>query len=154
MSPAKRERREALRAETRRAVEALEARGVCWSDWARERGFAPHAVKDVVRDRNPATRGELFEVAARIRAEAGISPGPSGPDRESELEAQITILGMALSACEQALASCLLDAQCRMQRMTPGDYEFASITLHAAMTLSALKRARAALWGDSQEGPA
>ena len=66
----KRQRREELRVATRRAVAALERRGTCWADWARERGFALHAVKDVVRDRNPATRGELFEVASRIRAEA------------------------------------------------------------------------------------
>lgn len=66
----KRRRREQWRSGTRRAVAALESRGVCWSEWAAERGFAPHAVKDVARDRNPATRGELFEVAARIRDEA------------------------------------------------------------------------------------
>ncbi len=66
----KRRRREEWRAGTRRAVAVLESQGVCWSEWAAERGFARHAVKDVVRDRNPATRGELFEVAARIRLEA------------------------------------------------------------------------------------
>lgn len=66
----KRQRREEWRVGTRRAVAALEADGVCWADWARARGFSAHAVKDVVRDRNPATRGELFEVAARIRDEA------------------------------------------------------------------------------------
>lgn len=68
----KRQRREELRVQTRRAVAALERQGVCWSDWARERGFALHAVKDVVRDRNPATRGDLFEVANRIRKEAAL----------------------------------------------------------------------------------
>lgn len=68
----KRRRREQWRSGTRRAVAALESRGVCWSEWAAERGFALHAVKDVARDRNPATRGELFEVAARIRNEAAL----------------------------------------------------------------------------------
>ncbi len=74
----KRQRREEWRVGTRRAVAVLERRGVCWSDWAAERGFSLHAVKDVVRDRNPATRGELFEVASRIRAEAAEGM-PSGP---------------------------------------------------------------------------
>lgn len=68
----KRQRREEWRVGTRRAVAVLERRGVCWSDWAAERGFALHAVKDVVRDRNPATRGELFGVASRIRNEAAL----------------------------------------------------------------------------------
>lgn len=82
----KRQRREELRVQTRRAVAVLERRGTCWSDWARERGFSLHAVKDVVRDRNPATRGELFEVAARIRAEAVPTfPVPSDPDPLQDL---------------------------------------------------------------------
>lgn len=83
----KRQRREELRVATRRAVAVLESRGTCWSDWARERGFSLHAVKDVVRDRSPATRGELFEVAARIRVEATAPtfPVPSDPDPLQDL---------------------------------------------------------------------
>lgn len=149
MSPAKRERREALRAQTRRAVAALEGRGVCWSDWAAARDFALHAVKDVVRDRNPATRGELFEVASRIRADAAAYTDPC-LDSGDQAQARIIILGMALSACEEALASCLLDMQRRMQRMGPGD-EFASTLLRAAMTRSALEKARAVRLGTHRE---
>lgn len=70
MSPAKQARTDARREHTRQAVAALERNGVCWQQWGRERGFSAAAVKDVCRDRNPATRGELFRVAARIRSEA------------------------------------------------------------------------------------
>lgn len=105
----KRQRREELRVQTRRAVAALERRGVCWSDWARERGFALHAVKDVVRDRNPATRGELFEVAVRIRVEAALLPEPPGLDQPSLLESNQVRAIAARSA--KALGACagLLD---------------------------------------------
>lgn len=85
----KRRRREDLRVETRRAVAVLERRGTCWSDWARERGFSLHAVKDVARDRNPATRGELFEVAARIRADARAAEDPCpDPDQVRAIAAR------------------------------------------------------------------
>jgi hypothetical protein len=106
VSPAKRERREALRAETRRAVAALEADGVRWSDWARERGFALHAVKDVVRDRNPATRGELFAVASRIRQEARLTIGPprKPTERIRDLELSSDRLDSRLGKVEAAVA--------------------------------------------------
>lgn len=104
MSPAKRQRREALRDKTRAAVAALEFRGVCWSDWARERGFSLHAVKDIVRDRNPATRGELFEVAARMRAEAArIKRTPS--QRIHDLELLADRLDSRLAKAESKLAA-------------------------------------------------
>ena len=102
MSPAKRAAREATRRATARAVAILNERGICWQDWARKRGFSPAAVKDVCRDRNPATRGEAFRVATVIRNDA---------DRVLERELvsagdrQACVLGMALSACESALAS-------------------------------------------------
>ena len=106
MSPAKRERREALRDETRRAVAALEADGVCWSDWADARGFPRHAVKDVVRDRNPATRGELFQVAHQIREEARLAIGPprSPAERIRDLELLADRLGSRLGKVEATVA--------------------------------------------------
>ena len=70
MNAAKREAREAARIETARAVAALERRGICWQQWARERGFDGQAVKDVVAGRARATRGEAFRAAEAIRAEA------------------------------------------------------------------------------------
>ncbi len=100
-------RREALRERTRRAVAALERQGVCWSDWARERGFALHAVKDVVRDRNPATRGELFQVATRIRMEAPVAgERPRGPmERIRDLELLADRLDSRLGKAESELAA-------------------------------------------------
>ena len=70
MNAAKREAREALRIATARAVAALERRGICWQQWARERGLDGQAVKDVVGGRAPAIRGEAFRAAEAIRAEA------------------------------------------------------------------------------------
>lgn len=102
----KRQRREEWRAGTRRAVAALEADGVCWSDWADARGFPRHAVKDVVRDRNPATRGTLFKVAERIRQEARFAIGRprSQEERIRDLELLADRLDSRLGKVETALA--------------------------------------------------
>lgn len=70
MNAAIRDKRKALRGQTAKAVRCLSAAGVHWGEWAEERGFSRQAVKDVVRDHRPATRGELARVALRIRIEA------------------------------------------------------------------------------------
>ena len=70
MNAAKREAREAMRIATARAVAALERRGICWQQWAREQGLDGQSVKAVVAGRAPATRGAAFRAAEAIRAEA------------------------------------------------------------------------------------
>lgn len=71
MNAAIRARRESLKAETAEAVATLERRGICWTDWARERGLPLHAVRDICRGRGPGLRGANSRAAALVRAEAG-----------------------------------------------------------------------------------
>ena len=118
MSPEKRQAREALRAETARAVAELERRGTCWQQWARDRGFSPAAVKDVCRDRNPATRGEAWRVAFAIRQEAAAglalypfpANGGQAMPKPERLQAEIdTLEGLVDFARKFALWSESLD---------------------------------------------
>ena len=45
------------------AVEALERKGVCWNDWARERGMSRAIVANVRKNRGPCWRGESRRAA-------------------------------------------------------------------------------------------
>ena len=76
-----------------RAVRRMEADGVCWAEWARERGFARHNVMKVVRGQRACLHGECYRIAAALGVvtcvvEPGgvISIGPrelSGPPGEA-----------------------------------------------------------------------
>ena len=85
--------REARRGLVARAVRRMEADGVCWAEWARERGFAKHNVMKVVRGQRACLHGECYRIAAALGVvtcvvEPGgvISIGPrelSGPPGEA-----------------------------------------------------------------------
>ena len=87
MSPAKLSRNlERMRAIAAAASE-LERRGTCWAEWARERELSLQAVRNVLKGRSPALRGESRRVADLMiheaRPPAGL--GPMGRIRDLEL---------------------------------------------------------------------
>ena len=61
------------------AIERHRAVGVCWTEWARVRGFNPEAVRSVVNSSKlVCRRGQAYQVAVAMGAFPGVSSGSEG----------------------------------------------------------------------------
>ena len=100
--------REARRAFVAQAVRRMEAAGVNWSAWARERGFSINAVRQVRRGEAVCLRGDAYRIAAALGVvEPGCVDRLEGPVISEFLADDVEVISERLpNAADTAQARC------------------------------------------------